>query len=560
MKKAWHDFGKNMRQSNSITGVANSLFMLGKGGSEAILSLVDPYQTVIKQTIALGVSLYGVTARYAELEKAAFRASRAFKTYGATNDFEKHAKHLKEVVTKNGAGDYAKSMGVLADMRRKAPALTDSDFNFAIDTAKDASAVRGTSYEDSLEHILTLMNQEQVSLQELQEAGIEITTENKNQIEQLNNIANLEQRNAVLKKLWAKSVRGAAEEEVKTIAEVYERLGNMIKNMWTNIGEMLAPLAKAFFKIGQFVMNMVDGFIQPFMKFAAIVGKIFNPLISALDTSERFAKGLGTALAFVATWLAKGIIVQGIMAIVSALSAIFSPIGLLIAGLTFIMSYWKEICEGFKEGIGSENLKVLHNVLKNIWQALKKGTKAIIEWCTQWKVFEKIGAAVKTVFTVIGNMITTIAQAVIGIIDWMMERISDIGEALENVPFLSWYGSYMKGFANTWKMTKAWLTSTPEEEAKNEEKKKKKKEFVDPRLKFDTSFESAASMNQRIQKSILSKSSPQVRMCEYLSSISETVKILKNGQDKQNEMVGQEVKSAAETAKNTKAEPVATLA
>ena len=559
MNKAWHDFGKNMQQSKSITNVANSLFLLGKGGSEAIMSLVDPYQTIIKKTIELGVALYGLTARYAELEKAAYKASRAFKTYGASNNFEAHSQHLKEVVTNNGAGDYTSSMKVLADMRRKAPGLKDADFSFAIDNAKDMSAQVGSSYEDSLERILTLLNKESVSYDDLLEAGVSITRENLYQIEQLNNIANLEQRNAALKKMIAKDVRGAAEGEVKTIAEVYERLGNMIKNMWTNIGEMLAPLAKAFFKIGQFVMNMVDGFLQPFIKFASIVGKIFNPLINMLDKSSAFAKGLGTALAFVAAWLAKGAIVQGIMLIVSSLGALLSPIGLVIGAITLLATYWDQVVEGFKQGIGEENIKALQQWLSGCWEVLKGFAASVWEFCEQFGVFEVLGVMLQDLFYGIGTLFNWLGQILVGfikILSWVEKGIARIYRAIGLTAFADWHqgvAGFLDSILGAGKYAK-------KKEDKKEEKKEAKKGFVDPRLKFDSSFEGASSMNQRIQKSILSKSSPQVRMCDYLATISQYVQIIKNGQERQTNIVEQESKSASETAKNTKQRPDAVLA
>lgn len=63
-------------------------------------------------------------------------------------------------------------------------------------------------------------------------------------------------------------------------------------------------------------------------------------------------------------------------------------------------------------------------------------------------------------------------------------------------------------------------------------KKDKKEKFVDPRIEFGAGFEGLASMNQRIQSSLISKNSPQARMVELLTSIKDGVDYIKeNGRE-----------------------------
>ena len=551
MKQAWANFGQSLKTDKSIIGTANALFKLGKDGSTAILTLIHPFQQVVKVVTALGVALWGTTKKFAELEKSALKASRAFRGHGLTNDGNKYYNQLYKTVTNNGTGDIASATGALADARRNAPFLSDEDLTFSIDISADMAAHNGNDYADSLREITTLLNKETVSYEDLLAAGISVSKEQRYEIEQLNGIANIQTRNIKLRKIMAETYKGAAQEEANTISGVYKRIRNMFQNLWVEVGEMLAPLAKTFFKLGQVIMNMAKGFIKPFVTFGLALGRIFEPIISGLESCAERATKFGTVLAFVATWLARGVIVQGIMAIVASLQAIISPFGLLAAAIGLCIVYWDEIVAGFKEGLGEERFEYLKETISDIGQQLMELGAQIVEWFGESGIMETVAEGVQYAFEMIGSVFGWCVD----VFKWAQEKIME---------FVKWVCGVVNKVRNIFGYDDLFDLSafdtggqpnkpkTPKKPDRNNPDEKGKKEPADPRLEFKATFESAASMNQRIQKSILSKSSPQVRMCDYLSEIKDAVKVLKLGQDKQTELVSKEANSAAETAKNTK--------
>ena len=98
---------------------------------------------------------------------------------------------------------------------------------------------------------------------------------------------------------------------------------------------------------------------------------------------------------------------------------------------------------------------------------------------------------------------------------------------------------FSKYFKKIWKRIAKVFT---DEQEKAKKQDKKEKEYVDPRAKLSVNFEDASSMWNRIQKSILERQSPQVKMIDLLMAINTKLDTVTENQH-QNGEIGKEQKN-----------------
>lgn len=560
MKTSWNDFGKNLKNSKNILDVGNAFVNLGKGAKSALTSLINPYKAVIDETIQLGKAVRDVCKNFEEFEKSAFRATRAFKGGGVATNFQRHADHLKEA-TAGGMGNTAEAMGVLADARMRMPSLNSDEIDKSIELAKDLAAVMGTDYANALEKVTDLLGKEEVRIEDLQAAGLNLSMTEWKQIEALNGVYKQHERNILITQKLAEAHKGAADEEAKTLSGVFRRLGNMVENFKLKIGEMLAPIAKPLFQAGVALMNIVEGFVKPFIGIGEVIGKALSPLTNFLAKSGDAAQKIGKILAYITMFLARGMIIKGIMSIVSSLGMITGPIGLIIAALSVVITYWDEIVAGFKEGIGEERFEQLQEIISEIGQQLMDLGGQIMDWFSESGIMETVAESIQFTFEMIGSVFGWLVDTFKWAQDMIMKFAKWVCDVVNKVRNFFGYDDLfdLSAFDTDGAPDKNKSPKRQDNKKEDKEKHDDNNNWTDPRMKFSTSFESAGSMNQRIQASILSKSSPQVRMCDYLSSINEIVKVLKDGQEKQTENIKEGTKAQQQTANNTKGGAVATF-
>lgn len=143
--------------------------------------------------------------------------------------------------------------------------------------------------------------------------------------------------------------------------------------------------------------------------------------------------------------------------------------------------------------------------------------------------YEKLSSKTKSIMQNLGKIFEPLmklaldfANGLLTAANWIVKAFSDffqmiydgIGEMLEDIT------GYDFGFKTT------------NGNEGNEEQQKEAENWIDPRRQLSVNFEDASSMSSRIQKSILERQSPQVKMVDLLTKINEKVDEIGNGQKK----------------------------
>ena len=306
-KKAWEDFGKNMKKSNSFLDASNAIYMFGKQGVEAITSLFHPYEALVGKVAAVGVAVKKACENFEQFEKAGLKASYAFKGRGGTHDMGKFQKQVMSA-TEGGMGNATEVMGAVANARQENFSLNDKELEFAIEMSKDLAAIQGGDMASAVETLTDLLHKESVSADELAKAGLVLNRQEFLQIDALNKVETRELRNIEVMKLYRQQLKGAADEEAKTLGGMYKRMANTFENLKMKLGQAIAPLAKPFFQLAVLIMNLAEGFVKPFVGIAKVIGAVFSPLTKLLTQCSGLCKFIGTTLGvIVSVWLANWI-------------------------------------------------------------------------------------------------------------------------------------------------------------------------------------------------------------------------------------------------------------
>ena len=265
------------------------------------------------------------------------------------------------------------------------------------------------------------------------------------------------------------------------------------------------------------------------------MGSLFKGLKSSFKTVGGWFTSAGSMITKVFSLIRVGI---------GTLSRFAGPVGVVIAALAaaykFIQGFAKGFTASFNKAGGSS--KSFMDIVKQVGGVvLRIGKIIMIPFKILFKLIEVIGYYVGKVF---GGL----AATVLPLLEKGLEKIESGIEAF--------YDFCMEMYFKFWELLQYDMSDERAAYAKEKEDRHKPKEGnkgddTDPRMEFDSAFESAASMNQRIQTSIMKKTAtdPQARIADYLSEIKEMVKGLRSGQEQQVENSKNGTKAQQETNK-----------
>ena len=298
LMKGWRDFGQNMKKSNSFLEASNAVYMFGKKGVESITALFHPYEALVGKIVAVGYAVKKACAEFEQFEKAGLKASYAFKGRGGTHDFDKFKSKVL-TATEGGVGNATEVMGAVADARQEAPSLNNKELEFAIDMSKELAAIQGGDMASAVGTITDLLHKEDVTIEELSKAGLNLNHVEWNHIRSLNGVWNQHRRNNEIMKLYRAHLKGASDEEAKTLAGMYKRMVNTLDNLKMKLGQALAPIVKPFFQLAVVIMNIAEGFVKPFSEAAKVIGAVFSPLTKLLTNCAGLCRVIGALLGIV---------------------------------------------------------------------------------------------------------------------------------------------------------------------------------------------------------------------------------------------------------------------
>lgn len=301
LKRTWRDFNATLEDSTSIRDAADALYKLGKDGITSLLRLAHPYQKVVMATLAVSAVVKHLCEDYKELEKSAFQASRAFQAGGLTgkNTYRRLSAQAGKIA-ESGAISRTDAAEGLESARKAAPWVNEEEWTKAIDVAREYSAILGGDFKTAITDITSVLNRQEVSIEDLNASGLQLNMTEWAQVNALNNVYSKRQRNAKILELYAQRMKDADKQEASTLSGMYRRVANQFKNLQTMIGEALAPVVKPVVAVLNVIMQMATGFIKPFIVAAKVIGSVFAPLTALLSKCGGLAKALGTILGMIA--------------------------------------------------------------------------------------------------------------------------------------------------------------------------------------------------------------------------------------------------------------------
>lgn len=542
LKNAWKTFGQDMKNSRSFLDASNAIYMFGKNGVESVTKLFHPYEALVGKVLAVGAAIHKVCKNFEQMEKNALRASRAFKGGGVAKNFDRHKKHLEEA-TAGGVGNTTEAMGVIADARRESPWLSSKEIDKSIDLAKDLSAALTGDYSEALQKILKLQSAESVSLQDLTDVGLAVDKSQWRQIDGLNNVYKRKERNIIITEMLAKAHADAAKEEERTFGGMMKRIYNQFENFKTKLGEALVPIVKPFYKIGEVIMNIALGFVKPFVAVGKAIGSMLSPITDLLSKSGKLATTIGSMLALVVAFMAKGLIVKSVTTILGLLFNFTNPIGWIVTGLMLVSTYQKEIVEGFKQGIGEERFERLKEILKEVGEAMMDLGATAMEWFADSGLLEMLSSCMQSLFEGIGEIVGWLVDT----FNWARDKMNEFAKTVAG--FINWISKKL-GYGEQFDLSAFDTSGKPpkrggknKKDGKDGEKDKDDNPFTDPREQMSATFEDAASMTKRIQQSVASKENndPQFKMCDYLNQINQNIAKMTEGQRVQTQATQQQL-------------------
>ena len=263
---------------------------------------------------------------------------------------------------------------------------------------------------------------------------------------------------------------------------------------------------------------------------------------AAAPVKGGFFKGFGKGMKGIGSTLATGIavgwralvpVLKNVSTVISAIikglgaaikvgvkfSGVGTAIALAIEGFFYLM---KGVFAGFqaanKDAEGATGvIKTCWGVISQLFRVLWKLVETLMSILKPiWWLCEKLGYAIgylsAMIYKGLGSLLTAIETGLDKLNDMMSE-----------------------GYFKFWEF---WGYDMSKERDEYNDKKKQKdkkddKGYLAPDIDFSSSFESAASMTQRIQTALVSKNSPQAKMVDYLHDIRDYMKGMNDAQNKQ---------------------------
>lgn len=201
------------------------------------------------------------------------------------------------------------------------------------------------------------------------------------------------------------------------------------------------------------------------------------------------------------------------------------PLALVAAAITAVAGFFKGWVKGFMSSFNkaSGSSKSFMDILKQVGGIIMSIVDIIlVPFKIIFGLFEKLGQMLGWLGGKIASVLLPVIENTVGALNKAKNAVAD--KAKE---------------AYFWSMEKLGIDMSKQREEYKKYKeerdnpKKDDKGYTAPDIDFSSSFESAASMTQRIQSSIMSKNSPQAKMVDYLHDIREYMASMNNNQTKQ---------------------------
>lgn len=479
-------FGAELDSSDTMSDALGAFKNLGDGVTKVLFKTLAPWG---KWILLVG----GIVAKFskyaAEMEQTQMKFDRAFSRGGRSQGAgTARFKQAIQDVSSDGLYTAQSATEALGNIRASNPYLSSEELEKSLKLGKELASLTGGDLVGSTEKVASVLHSESVDMQSLIDLGVVLDATEMKRLQSLDTWATRAQRNQMIMEKIAEANKGGAEEFGNTLNGQWQKFTSMLDSIKLSIGKIVSP-----------IMRVVMDIVNPIME----IGKeLFDNVEFGIGA---IIEALGNLLSAVIKPIGANLV--GLVKTLTNIGKIL--LGPIIQVVKFLSSFWKssgnETTKRIKQYYDFIN-KILVGI-QRLQQALMNGLFKMLK--TGYNTF------IKPFVDAVVEGFNYIADYLMGIFEKIKETIIDWYEWADNLTggMLSEIGAYFK----------------PEDE---EAQQAKENEYLDPRAKLSVNFEDATSMTNRIQKSILERQSPQVKMVDLLTKINEKVDEIGNGQKK----------------------------
>lgn len=476
-------FGAELDSSDTMSDALGAFKNLGDGVTKVLFKTLAPWG---KWILLVG----GIVAKFskyaAEMEQTQMKFDRAF-SRGGRSQGAGTARFQQAIqdVSSDGLYTAQSATEALGNIRASNPYLSSEELEKSLKLGKELASLTGGDLVGSTEKVASVLHKESVDMESLIDLGVVLNQTEWAHLQSLDTAATRLQRNQMIMAKIAEANKGGAEEFGSTLNGQWQKFTSMLDSIKLSIGKIVSP-----------IMRVVMDIVNPIME----IGK---------ELFSYFEDSIGSVIDLIA----------------NNLSLVIKPIGATLVGFTKVLVNISKILFGpiiqvikfisslFKSS-GNETtkrIKQYYDFINKILVGIQRLQQALMNG---WFKMLKAGynSYVKPFVDAIVNGFNYVADYIMGIFDKLKETLEG---------WFDWADKLTGG-----------MLSEYFKESDEEAQKKKEENYVDPRAKLSVNFEDATSMTNRIQKSILERQSPQVKMVDLLTKINEKVDEIGNGQKK----------------------------
>ena len=485
-------FGAELDSSDTMSDALGAFKNLGDGVTKVLFKTLAPWG---KWILLVG----GIVAKFskyaAEMEQTQMKFDRAF-SRGGRSQGAGTARFQQAIqdVSSDGLYTAQSATEALGNIRASNPYLSSEELEKSLKLGKELASLTGGDLVGSTEKVASVLHSESVDMQSLIDLGVVLDATEMKRLQSLDTWATRAQRNQMIMEKIAEANKGGAEEFGSTLNGQWQKFTAMLESIKLSIGKIVSP-----------IMRVVMDIVNPIMEIGKELFSYFEDSVgSGIDL---IANGLSTVIKPI------GAILVGITkTLVNISKILFGPI---IQVIKFISSFWKS-----SGNETTKRIKQYYDFINKILVGIQRLQQALMNgW---FKMFKSgYNSYVKPFVDAIVDGFNYVADYIMGIFDKLKETLEG---------WFDWADKLTGG-----------MLSEYFKEGDEEAQKKKEENYVDPRAKLNVNFEDATSMTNRIQKSILERQSPQVKMVDLLTKINEKVDEIGSGQKKTADINEQQV-------------------
>lgn len=479
-------FGAELDSSDTMSDALGAFKNLGDDVTKVLFKTLAPWG---KWILLVGAIVAKFSKYAAEMEQTQMRFDRAFSRGGRSQGagIGRFQQAIQDV-SSDGLYTQQSAMEALGNIRASNPYLSSEELEKSLKLGKELASLTGGDLVGSTEKVASILHKESVDMESLIDLGVVLNKTEWAHLQSLDTAATRLQRNQMIMAKIAEANKGGAEEFGNTLNGQWQKFTSMLDSIKLSIGKIVSP-----------IMRVVMDIVNPIME----IGKeLFDNVEFGIGS---IIEALGNLLSAVIKPIGANLV--GLVKTLTNIGKIL--LGPIIQVIKFLSSFWKssgnETTKRIKQFYDFIN-KILIGI-QRLQQALMNGFFKMLK--TGYNTF------IKPFVDAVVEGFNYIADYLMGIFEKIKETIIDWYEWADNLTggMLSEIGAYLK----------------PEDE---EAQQAKENEYLDPRAKLNINFEDATSMTNRIQKSILERQSPQVKMVDLLTKINEKVDNIDKGQQK----------------------------